>query len=441
MSAPSSSMFGNIHNDVLSAKPESVEDKARLLEELKRRAKLAITSKNYPEAAVLYTKTIEITSDNKAESAILHSNRSLCLIFQGKFAEAKEDAESAVKLDPSYVKGYFRLGSACTKLCEYSGAVQAFQSGLDLDTGNKAMLKELNKAKKSLVEQEEAAKVAAAAAAEQAKNDDTTAAATKEKERSASSMIQKKTSSVPGTTATKTEKNSGNAADVVTNDAGIKKSDVIRGYKIVNGKKTSFFHHEQTEEEKALIGDITPKLIDANAAVASSNAAPAEKGVSAWNTAGTWEEKDVTAWAKETLEKALLSAEYTLPPGSAPDSSNNECPKVHVTKVKNVSSGNGHASVATVRGKRRHIFEFTNVEVHWEVELGENTCSGIVKIVDIDGTCDGEYDVEYSVNNDTPLDARHLLQRFVKGDPDGFVGIVKKAVDDWIDLFRDTYAA
>eukprot|EP00816_Leptocylindrus_hargravesii_P006774 CAMPEP_0196813266 /NCGR_PEP_ID=MMETSP1362-20130617/35222_1 /TAXON_ID=163516 /ORGANISM="Leptocylindrus danicus, Strain CCMP1856" /LENGTH=66 /DNA_ID=CAMNT_0042189379 /DNA_START=12 /DNA_END=209 /DNA_ORIENTATION=+ len=65
MNAPSSSMFGNIHNDVLSAKPESVEDKARLLEELKRRAKLAITSKNYPEAAALYTKAIEITSDNK----------------------------------------------------------------------------------------------------------------------------------------------------------------------------------------------------------------------------------------------------------------------------------------------------------------------------------------------------------------------------------------
>jgi hypothetical protein len=33
-------------------------------------------------------------------------------------------------------------------------------------------------------------------------------------------------------------------------------------YKVVNGKKTSYFHHEMTEEEKRLIGDITPQRID-----------------------------------------------------------------------------------------------------------------------------------------------------------------------------------
>lgn len=436
MSAPSSSVFGNIHSHVLSAKPESAEEKARLLEELKRRAKLAITSKNYPEAAVLYTKAIEITTGTvDQECAVLHSNRSLCLISQGKFSEAKDDAQSSVSLDPSYVKGYFRLGSACTKLCEFQGAVNAFQSGLDLDVGNKAMSKELNKAKKSLAEQEELVKkneAAAAAAAAEASNETKEEKSILKKE--AVSQKSKSSSAASGDKpATKRD------VDVVADDAEIKKSEVerIRGYKIVNGKKTSFFHHEQTEEEKALIGDITPKLIDASSGAAPDNAAPVEKGVSAWNTAGTWEEKDVTAWARETLERALLSAEYALPPGSAPG---NDCPKVRVTKIKNVASGSGHASVATVRGKRRHLFEFTNVEVHWYIELEETTCSGIIKIVDIDGTCDGEYDAEYSVKNDTPSDARHLLKRFVKGDPDGFVGVVKKTVDDWIKLFRDTYS-
>eukprot|EP01083_Nonionella_stella_P257648 881685_1 len=79
------------------------------------------------------------------------------------------------------------------------------------------------------------------------------------------------------------------------------KSDHVRGYKIVNGKKTSFFHHEQTEEEKRLIGDITPKRLDTTTTnstnLSQQNHGPARintagakngKGTSVWNSAGTW---------------------------------------------------------------------------------------------------------------------------------------------------------
>merc|ERR1712224_439602 len=40
------------------------------------------------------------------------------------------------------------------------------------------------------------------------------------------------------------------------------KSEPVRGYKVVNGKKTSYFHNELDEKSKALIGDIAPKKIE-----------------------------------------------------------------------------------------------------------------------------------------------------------------------------------
>ena len=51
------------------------------------------------------------------------------------------------------------------------------------------------------------------------------------------------------------------------------KSDHVKGYKVVNGKKTSYFHRELTEEEKNMIGDIAPKrLDDSNNNAEASNA-------------------------------------------------------------------------------------------------------------------------------------------------------------------------
>merc|ERR1711923_617888 len=92
------------------------------------------------------------------------------------------------------------------------------------------------------------------------------------------------------------------------------------------------------------------------------------KGTSAWNKAGTWEEKDVTDWAIQSLKDTVQKCKYDLPDGS-PD------PKAHVQVTKitkllssKVSGGTCHASVATVRGKKRYIFEFT-ICVHWEMTL------------------------------------------------------------------------
>merc|ERR1711904_295467 len=74
----------------------------------------------------------------------------------------------------------------------------------------------------------------------------------------------------------------------------------LRGYKVVNGKKTSYFHHEQTDEEKRLIGDIAPKRVNLPPGNLWTST-ETNDDTSAWNTAGTWEERDITSWAVDTL--------------------------------------------------------------------------------------------------------------------------------------------
>ena len=57
---------------------------------------------------------------------------------------------------------------------------------------------------------------------------------------------------------TTTSKNKGTSGKT-----GVQEKDKFRGYKTLSdGRKTTYFNMERTEEEKALIGDITPKRID-----------------------------------------------------------------------------------------------------------------------------------------------------------------------------------
>jgi hypothetical protein len=138
----------SIHNDVLCAVPEDAASADRLVEEIKRRAKyaqmqcalraqprqtvvylfvhcvdpvlyrqqclhscigsiacapkralqylrrphrIAIQSRNYPEANALYTKALSVQP-----SAILHANRSLVRLSLNQAVEALEDANAAI---------------------------------------------------------------------------------------------------------------------------------------------------------------------------------------------------------------------------------------------------------------------------------------------------------------------------------------------------------
>jgi len=396
--------------------------------------------------------------EHKREVAILYSNRALCNLQMNGAQLSYEDATSATCFDGGYVKGYWRLGQACVALGLLKEGLEAFEKASALEGDNKALRKEVAKVEKLLVEEEVRRK-------EEEERGDVV-----EEEKEVKKEVKKQV--IPLTKPAKTTTTTSTNTTTTSNNKTTKGSEPIRGYKIIGDKKTSYFHHEQTEEEKKLIGDIAPKRIDPNTTTTPNNNNNTDSttpqrndsintttNTSAWNKAGTWEEKDVTPWAISTLTKTLMDkCHYTLPP-SSPDPN----ATVRVTKITKLigssstttPSGNGgdkaqtlsHASVATVRGKKRYIFEFT-ICLHWTLTFGNgvDTCSGTLAFDDVDGTHEmGEgYDIgEFTVVEDGGVgagglvDARFLLERFVKNG--GLRNVVEGVLDEWICMFRDTY--
>ena len=65
------------------------------------------------------------------------------------------------------------------------------------------------------------------------------------------------------------------------------------------GVKLPYFHRVQTQEEKDLIGDITPKPITSDTASSGVNSILSS---ASWNTAETWEERDCSKWSKDKMQ-------------------------------------------------------------------------------------------------------------------------------------------
>jgi hypothetical protein len=268
----------------------------------------------------------------------------------------------------------------------------------------------------------------------------------------AMNMMKQKKMTPPSTTMTSSSKstsvnNEGSTATMEVEEENgdndlFTKSDHVRGYKIrSDGKKTSYFHREIDDETKKLIGDIAPKVLSSTSAVDSIATQQQQEGTSAWNKAGTWEERDVTPWAKESLTTALLSCKYILPNGSPSPGS--------TVTIYEIGKLDGGASYAAVRGKKRYIYEFA-LTVKWEFTLCEmkeggkgdsQQCRGEMTFPDIDGTVEvGEgYDVvNYSVDGSTCVAGiGPLLERFVRDG--GLRDTVHEAIDNWVKLFRATY--
>lgn len=71
----------------------------------------------------MYTKAIELNPNN----AIYYANRSLAHLRQESFGSALQDGISAVKLDPAYLKGYYRRAAAQMSLGKFKQALSDFE--------------------------------------------------------------------------------------------------------------------------------------------------------------------------------------------------------------------------------------------------------------------------------------------------------------------------
>lgn len=354
--------MGNPHGDVLSASPADQESKDRLVEEIKTRAKGSLASKNYPEAVTLYSKAIEIRPDD----AILYANRSMCQVNMSKAAEALEDAEKAISLDASYVKGFYRKGMALVGLKRYSLARDAFRKGLDLAPGDKSFTAQLDKLRGEAYRYDGDSSSSTKSAAPLPK------------------MPAKNASTAPKKSKSKEELKDGNP------DLN------MRGYKTTaDGRKTTFFHHELDDKTKELIGDITPKAISS-----SQNVAQVSKTQgSAWNTAGTFESKSYTPWAIDRISTLLNGVSLNIPEGEGGGGG--------VITLKN-SSLDGDAEIAINRGKRKHIYDFS-ATVDWELEMkgDADDIKGSFSIEDVSGDC------EYDITTKVTKKSRHTVTNYI----------------------------
>lgn len=341
---------------MLTAEPADISGKRRLVVELKTRAKSSIKTKNYIEAVTLYDKALAVLPDeDREDNAILHANISMCKSAISRYVEALDNAEKSIELNPNYCKGFYRKAIALIGLAKYANAKETLLLGLKLQSDDKDLLLQLNNVEVLLSKPE---------TTKQIKKSEATSIST-------TSNATKTSSSSSSTTSTSLDPNK---ITISTKDAALEDEveGVIRGYKTTSdGRKTTFFNHEMDEETKKLIGDIAPKKIDDKSIVVEANSVG-----SAWNTAGTFESVNYTPFAKARIEQLLVGLCYDYIVDE----------KQCSIMVKGVEV-TGDAEIACLRGKRKHIYDFT-VIVQWTCNDG--AVDGSIEVSDV--TADQEYE-------------------------------------------------
>lgn len=360
------------HDDVLRASPETPEETERLVLEIKERAKHAFQNKDMMVCEKLYSKAIEVQ-----ESATMFANRSAVRLTMGRIESSVVDAKKATTLDPSYAKGWYRLGQAQERLAQFDNALEAYAKGQELEPESKAWSGAIQKCSKAKVEWVPPKKEE-----------------TKTERYEISSRLKQQIQPK--------QKPCG-----VTNNE-------FRGYKLDSqGRKTTYFNRELDDKTKELIGDIAPKKLNKPLEMDVCD------GASSWNQAGTFEEKNHTAYARQWFKDKLLQLMVELPElrvGSL------KLPR-YIT-VTAVTEFKGDASTAIARGKKKHLLDIA-FTINWEFVLDEkNTAkaSGSATFPDITAdaiVANDPLEVSVSVDSNTPDYARALIDSHVKSEAIG----------------------
>merc|ERR1711988_938644 len=167
---------------------------------------------------------------------------------------------------------------------------------------------------------------------------------------------------------------------------------------LADGRKTSFFHHEMTPEERALLGygedgNLAPKSISAEEAAKMEAEQAAKAGESSVWAGNTWEDRKLDGWAQEKLETLMKDCSFEIPekPGA-------------VMKVVKIADWKSTASIYVKLGKKRYLFDL-NFTVEYEVTgLSDKTVEGQIKFADVlpDDIADEEVMGHHKFTGDTP---------------------------------------
>jgi len=117
----------------------NVNDDKMSSEELKELGNKAFGKKQFDEAIDYYTKAI--LSDG-GKNHVYFSNRSASYGGKCLWDKAADDAKECIKLDPTFIKGFYRLAAAQIELKQYDNALVTVKQALQIDNNNAQLLKQ-----------------------------------------------------------------------------------------------------------------------------------------------------------------------------------------------------------------------------------------------------------------------------------------------------------
>ncbi|CAD7949208.1 unnamed protein product [Amoebophrya sp. A25] len=393
------------HDDILCCSiPVETEKRLELLEIAKARAKGAFQTKDIRSAEKLYSRCIEVAdilgTAGVEGKHLLYSNRAAVRLLKCNFQLALDDCEACMDLDAAFIKAHFRKCQALNGLERFEDAVAAAKTALELHVGNKELTEILATAETKLQEAKDKPK--------KVENPD--------------DYRPKRIEPIAASGAA-----NGGGAEEETSSPSKKKcpseENAMRGYKkTADGKTTSYFHTELSAEAKALIGDCRPQKLEGS----SSTTSTAGGAGSAWNQAGTFEERNFTTWFSEAVKKDV-KGKFTIKCKKTPSDES-----VLSFSVTNVS---GNAQITSSRGKLRHLVDCT-IELKWKFPVPSTTagassateegeppasttlettkyCRGTMKL-ESDGA--GEYDINTTAGENQHLAKSLVNQHILQGD-------------------------
>jgi len=101
-------------------------------EEAKTKGNAFFKEKHYEDAIRLYTDSLALK-----ESAAVYCNRALCHIHLENYGSAVQDADDSIRLDPAFIKGYYRRGTAHLALQKMKEALTDFKKCAALKPSDK----------------------------------------------------------------------------------------------------------------------------------------------------------------------------------------------------------------------------------------------------------------------------------------------------------------
>lgn len=259
-----------------------------------------------------------------------------------------------------------------------------------------------------------------------------------------SDQDSKSSSSSPEPSQVQASVPSSGSSTVVINDDEDIDAGSSRGYKqTADGRKTTYFNRDIDDEARNLIGDIAPKRLDPSNDVSASQCGAPTTSVSAWNSAGTWEARSVTTWAKDNLSDYLSVTKIDDQFCRVPKATNF---KLHLEEVKDLQ---GEAEICFARGKKKVIFEFS-FSILWKLvpQESQREINGCLVIHEVNGDncCSdstgcvpflADASVTISSPNNLMAEEVNAVNELVRSNSQGLKGFVFQAVNKLVIGLRE----